>query len=85
MDTKERKTPASGALFSSPDPKLAPGTAASGKKRLRRRDIDFKGVPKIFAAIFLRLILRCSVCSNASHRASAFADQVHHLASFFHQ
>jgi hypothetical protein len=52
MDTKERKTPASGALFSSPDPKLAPGTAASGKKRLRRRDINFKGIPKNFLQRF---------------------------------
>jgi hypothetical protein len=52
MDTKERKTPASGALFSSPDPKLAPGTAASGKKRLGRRDINFKGIPKNFLQRF---------------------------------
>jgi hypothetical protein len=52
MDTKERKTPVSGALFSSPDPKLAPGTAASGKKRLRRRKISFKGIPKNFYGDF---------------------------------
>ncbi|WP_426409621.1 hypothetical protein [Bradyrhizobium ganzhouense] len=52
MDTKERKTPVSDALFSSPDPKLAPGTAASGKKRLRRRVINFKGVPKNFCGDF---------------------------------
>jgi hypothetical protein len=52
MDTKERKTPPSGALFSPPDPKLAPGTAASGKKRLRRRDINFKGASRIFLQRF---------------------------------
>jgi hypothetical protein len=52
MDTKERKTPVSGALFSLPDPELATGTAASGKKRLRRRAINFKGIPKTFSAIF---------------------------------
>jgi hypothetical protein len=52
MDTKERKTPLSGALFSPPDPKLAPGTAASGKKRLRRRKISFKGIPKNFYGDF---------------------------------
>ncbi|HLZ06387.1 MAG TPA: hypothetical protein VKR55_30080 [Bradyrhizobium sp.] len=52
MDTKERKTPPSGALFSPPDPKLAPGTAASGKKRLRRRDINFKGASRIFCNDF---------------------------------
>jgi hypothetical protein len=52
MDTKERKTPVSGALFGSPDPKLAPGAATSGKKRLRRRDINFKGIPKNFCGGF---------------------------------
>jgi hypothetical protein len=52
MDTKERKTPVSGALFSPPDPKLATGTAASGKKRLRRRDINFKGIPRHFRGDF---------------------------------
>jgi hypothetical protein len=53
MDTKERKTPVSGALFSPPDPKLATGTAASGKKRLRRGAINFKGIPKTFFGDFL--------------------------------
>jgi len=48
MDTKERKTPVSGALFSPPDPKLATGTATSGKKRLRRGAINFKGIPENF-------------------------------------
>ena len=52
MDTKERKTPVFGALFSPPDPKLATGTAASGKKRLRRGAINFKGIPKTFFGDF---------------------------------
>lgn len=83
MDTKERKTPVSGALFSPPDPKLAPGTAASGKKRLRRRDINFKGILKIFAAIFLRLILRCSLRSETFQPSFGLADQAHQPAAFF--
>jgi hypothetical protein len=85
MDTKERKTPASGALFSSPDPKLAPGTAASGKKRLRRAVINFKSIPKNFCGDFLRLILRCSVRGDAFQPGFGLADQVHQPASFFHQ
>ena len=60
----------SGALFSPPDPSLAPGTAASGKKRLRKRGINFKGPSRIFS-IFHRLILRCSLCSETSGQASA--------------
>jgi hypothetical protein len=86
MDTKERKTPLSGALFSPPDPKLAPGTAASGKKRLRRTVINFKGIPqKFFGAIFHRLILRCSLRSETIQPGFSLADQAHQPALFFGQ
>jgi hypothetical protein len=50
MDTKARKTPVqdtlSGARFSPPDPKLASGTAKSGKKQIRKTEINFKSSPK---------------------------------------
>jgi hypothetical protein len=76
MDTKERKTPVSGALFSPPDPELATGTAASGKKRLRRGAINFK-CSRIFFAIFHRLILRCSLCSETLQPGFGLTKQTH--------
>src|SRR5690242_1546290 len=51
MDTKERWTP-SGARFSLPDPKLAPGIAKSGKNPIRKTGIDFKGARKFFCWSF---------------------------------
>jgi hypothetical protein len=85
MDTKERKTPVSGALFSSPDPKLAPGAAASGKKRFRRRVINFKGIPKNFCGDFHRLILGCSLRSETFQPGFGLAGEGHQPASFFAQ
>jgi hypothetical protein len=55
MGTKERKTPLSGALFSPPDPKLAPGTARSGKNRIRKAGINFKGPHKEMLENFLSI------------------------------
>jgi hypothetical protein len=61
MDTKERKTPAQDTR---PAPgsvcrtqKLATGTATSGKNRIRKTGINFKGIQKNFDPIFPRLIL----------------------------
>ena len=40
--------------------KLAPGTANSGKNRIRKTEIQFQGGPKKnFDRIFLQLILGC--------------------------
>jgi hypothetical protein len=50
-----------GVLFSLPDPKLAPGTARSGKNRIRKIGIDFKGsLQKFLRKFFSVLILHCS-------------------------
>jgi hypothetical protein len=56
MDTKERKTPAQDTR---PAPgsvcrtqKLATGTATSGKNRIRKTGINFKGIPKKFWSDF---------------------------------
>jgi len=47
MDTKVRWTPVR-RRFSLPDPKLAPGTARSGKNPIRKTGINFKGASQIF-------------------------------------
>jgi hypothetical protein len=65
MDTKERWTPGArhrtGALFSLPDPKLAPGTAKSGKIELEKPELFSRGPQRIFFWLnFPLLILVCS-------------------------
>jgi hypothetical protein len=41
-----------------PDPQLAPSTAKSGKNRIRKTEINFKGRPqKFFGSFFLSQIL----------------------------
>src|SRR5579871_3735172 len=50
----------SGALFSPPDPKLAPGTAASGKNPIRKTRIHFKSPIEFILRSPPRLILDCS-------------------------
>jgi hypothetical protein len=51
MDTKERWTPVRRPVL--PDPKPAPGTARSGKNRIRKTGINFKGALKFFFVRFI--------------------------------
>jgi hypothetical protein len=49
-----------------PDPQLAPSTAKSGKNRIRKTDINFKGRPqKFFGSFFLSQILGWPPCRQA--------------------
>lgn len=84
MDTKERKTPVSDALFSSPDPKLAPGAAASGKKRLRTRVINFKGILKNFCRNFPSVNFGLQL-TQTFQPGFGLAEEGHQPASFFEQ
>jgi hypothetical protein len=86
MDTKARKTPEqdtlSGARFSPPDPKAgAPAPPASGKKRIRKTGINFKGLRKNFlygfrAVDFRWLLMRLgfSLANPASPGSNLVAD-----------